>query len=409
MNIREEKGKAIAITANISKGTGGIWKVPSQSGNGEIYEVDFIQQKCTCPDFETRQVVCKHLFAIRYSIMREVDPKTRIVKQTEKIERVSYSQDWGAYDAAQTTEKAQFISLLSDLCAQIPQPEQKTGRPRLPIGNMIFSMCYKVYSGFSYRRFSSDLREAHHNSIIAKMPSYSSVANYLDDPNSTEILKRLITISSLPLKAVESQFAVDSTGFGTSRFVRWYSKKYGKETDVREWIKLHITAGTNTHVITAVEISGWNAADTNYFKPLIESTAKHFQIAEVSADKAYLSHANFDAIANVGAQAFIPFKSTSVTPKGESRWAKAYFYYMLNRESYLQHYHRRSNVETCFSMIKSKFGDSIRSECDTAQIDEVLCKVLCHNICVVIQSMHELGITPDFSTGMKDVQNATGY
>ncbi len=118
---------------------------------------------------------------------------------------------------------------------------------------------------------------------------------------------------------------------------------------------------------------------------------------------------NFDAVSNIGATAYIPFKSNSVTPKGESRWAKAYFYYMLNRESYLQHYHRRSNVETCFSMIKSKFGDSIRSECDTAQINEVLCKVLCHNICVLIQSMYELDIAPDFSTKMPVVQNTSGY
>lgn len=32
----------------------------------------------------------------------------------------------------------------------------------------------------------------------------------------------------------------------------------------------------------------------------------------------------------------------------------------------------------------------------TAQINEALCKVLCHNLCVVIQSAHELGIEPEF-------------
>jgi hypothetical protein len=47
-------------------------------------------------------------------------------------------------------------------------------------------------------------------------------------------------------------------------------------------------------------------------------------------------------------------------------------------------------------MIKSKFGDSVRSKTEVAQINEVLLKVLCHNICVVIQEMFELGIEPDF-------------
>ena len=66
----------------------------------------------------------------------------------------------------------------------------------------------------------------------------------------------------------------------------------------------------------------------------------------------------------------------------------------------MAHYHRRSNVETAFSMIKRKFGDSLRSKCDTSMINEALCKILCHNIVVVIHEMYELGIRPDFGTGV---------
>jgi hypothetical protein len=48
-------------------------------------------------------------------------------------------------------------------------------------------------------------------------------------------------------------------------------------------------------------------------------------------------------------------------------------------------------------MIKSKFGQRLRSKTMTAQINEALCKVLCHDLCVVIQSIHELAIEADFS------------
>jgi transposase len=58
----------------------------------------------------------------------------------------------------------------------------------------------------------------------------------------------------------------------------------------------------------------------------------------------------------------------------------------------MQHYHKRSNIESTFSMIKRKFGDSVRSKTLTAQINEILCKILAHNLCVVIQETHELGI-----------------
>jgi hypothetical protein len=36
--------------------------------------------------------------------------------------------------------------------------------------------------------------------------------------------------------------------------------------------------------------------------------------------------------------------------------------------------------------------------------NELLCKVLCHNICVVIQSVYELGIEPTFWAKADDVQ-----
>jgi hypothetical protein len=47
-------------------------------------------------------------------------------------------------------------------------------------------------------------------------------------------------------------------------------------------------------------------------------------------------------------------------------------------------------------MIKTKFGGSVRSKTPIAQVNEVLCKVLCHNICVLIQSTYELGLEPTF-------------
>jgi transposase len=68
----------------------------------------------------------------------------------------------------------------------------------------------------------------------------------------------------------------------------------------------------------------------------------------------------------------------------------------FRNEEFLVHYHKRSNAETTFHIIKSKFGDSVRSKTEAAQVNEVLLKVLCHNICVVIQKMFELGIEPEF-------------
>ena len=80
----------------------------------------------------------------------------------------------------------------------------------------------------------------------------------------------------------------------------------------REWIKLHAMTGVRTNVVTAVEISGWRSHDTNYFRPLVATTAANFSLREVSADKAYLSKANVQAVDDVGGTPFIPIKGSAV-------------------------------------------------------------------------------------------------
>ena len=71
-------------------------------------------------------------------------------------------------------------------------------------------------------------------------------------------------------------------------------------------------------------------------------------------------------------------------------------FYSYNQERFMQNYHKRSNVESTFHMIKAKFGDDLRSKTKTAQINEALCKILCHNLCCLIQSMYELNLKPKF-------------
>jgi transposase len=157
--------------------------------------------------------------------------------------------------------------------------------------------------------------------------------------------------------------------------------------------------------VTAVDISGWTAHDTNYFIPLIQKTAEHFEVREVSADKAYSSRKNLNAVESVGAMPFIPFKSNTLEPTEAGAWARMYHLFMYKREEYMAHYHKRSNIETAYSMIKGKFGSHLRSKSDTGQINEALCKVLAHNICVLIQAAHELGIEPIFCTRLSNLRN----
>ena len=91
---------------------------------------------------------------------------------------------------------------------------------------MIFATTFKVYSTVSQRRFMSDLRDAHAKGYISKVPHFNSISNYLENHVLTPYLKMLIEESSLPLQTIESDFAVDSSGFSICRFYQWVAAKY---------------------------------------------------------------------------------------------------------------------------------------------------------------------------------------
>lgn len=317
--------------------------------------------------------------------------ETLTVTETKKK---TYRQDWPAYNAAQTNEKSKFQVLLRDLCSQVQDlPRKKTGRQRLPLADVIFSVTFKIYSTVSGRRFMTDLREAHGKGYISKLPHYNSIFNYLEMPELTPVLKTMIGISSRPLKSLETCFAGDSTGFSTSRFARWFDEKYGRERKEAAWVKCHLVCGVKTNVVTAVEIS--DAGDAPTMPALVKETAQQFTVKEVSLDKAYSSKENLQTVVDVGGTPYVPFKSNATGGVG-GLFEKMFHYFSFKREEFLEHYHKRSNVESTYSMIKAKFRDHVRSKTDTAMANEVLCKVLCHNLCCVIQSMYELKIEPTF-------------
>ena len=399
MDLREQRGMELAATKKI-RSKKGIWFVPSQSGNGAVYQVNVMPQvpSCTCPDHETRGVKCKHIFAVKFVLKREYngDGSTTVTKQVTVTEtKHTYPQNWSAYNEAQTHEQDKFQILLADLCSGLFTPPAKTGRPRLPLSDSVFSIVFKVYSTVSQRRFMSDLRESEKRGLISKVPHFNSISNYLENPELTPILRNLIEQSSLPLKSVETDFAVDSSGFTTCHFTRWYDHKYGVTRQQHDWVKVHLMCGVKTNIVTAVEIHGKNAHDSQFLPSLAGTTAQNFQIAEVSADKGYASRANSDAITNLGATPYIAFASHH-RGNGGGTWAKMYHYFQFKRDEFLAHYHKRSNVEATFSMIKRKFRDGLRSKTDVAMTNETLCKVLCHNLVVLIHEMLELGIDATF-------------
>jgi transposase len=397
VNLRELKALELAARARITYANG-YWSVPSQTSPSTVYRVTLEPEiSCECEDFMLRREACKHVLAVQYVSERAVGAVGPALDTDKVPKRPTYQQaDWAVYKMAQRQEKPRFLELLADLVSGIAEPPHPgRGRKPVPIRDRIFSVVYKVWSEKSSMRFDGDLQQAIVDGYISRPMHPNKIGCFMEDAELTPYLKAMIVRASLPLRAIETEFAVDSSGFTTSRFVRWFDHKYGITRQEHDWIKVHIACGVNTHCITAAAISGRDANDCPIMPELVAQTAENFAIDAFSADKAYLSVENVETVFNAGGLPFIAPKSNT-TGGGGGLFEKMFHFYQYKREEFLKNYHKRSNVESCFSAVKRKFGDHIRSKTITAGTNEVLCKLLCQNIWAVILSQAELGIEAEF-------------
>ena len=356
MELRQMKGMEIAEKGGLEQTKHG-WIVPAQGGSGAY----FVQRKqgryvCTCPDCQTRNVTCKHSYAVMYTISKSTDKQGNTTVTETK--RVTYKQDWKNYTKAQTSEIGLFDQLLKDLVEGVDERKHSMGRPRASEKDLYFCAIQKVYSLLSSRRAYTLYKNANEREQVAKPPSYNMVNIFLNRGDITPILHQLLIVSALPLKSVETTFCPDSTGFRTTQFNEYCKEKHGTKKQ-HQWVKAHVLVGAKTNVIASARITPENGADCPQFAPLVtEAYQGGFTIKEIPADKAYLSRENYNLASEIGATAYIPFKEVSTgKSRGSMTWKRMYHYFQLNRDEFLQHYHQRSNVESTMNMVKMKFGD----------------------------------------------------
>jgi hypothetical protein len=178
-----------------------------------------------------RGLKCKHIYAVEYTLT----PPSEAASTEARTKRPTYRQDWPAYHAAQTHEKAHFQALLYDLCRGIKEPvETRQGTPPL-IMERNGAQGLRCIQWFRPGAKSRELVQASAYGYLESVPHYNSILNAFRNSDFTPLLHDLIRESSLCLKAVEVDFAVDSSGFSTSRPLRWYNERYGHEQENHDW------------------------------------------------------------------------------------------------------------------------------------------------------------------------------
>jgi hypothetical protein len=87
VNPRQTRGLEIANKPDqIRRITSQRYYVKSQSGHGS-YKVQFrgLGWTCTCPDFQYRDVTCKHIFSILFSLKLRREVEARVIQPITDI------------------------------------------------------------------------------------------------------------------------------------------------------------------------------------------------------------------------------------------------------------------------------------------------------------------------------------
>ncbi|MFX0178388.1 MAG: transposase [Candidatus Hodarchaeota archaeon] len=297
-------------------------------------------------------------------------------------------KDWRKYNLAKRKEKRLFYELLYELGQLIPEPPRKNGRPPVPVRDLFFSLGLKLYSNYSGRKIDTDLNHAKAIGYISVAPHFNTMHDFLKCLGTYDLLKKLLVISALPLKNLEDDFSMDASGFGAYGSESWRRVKYDKykkETKWKTFLKGHIFIGTRSNVICSCEVTNSKVGDATMAPNLLQQANGNFNIRQVSADKAYSSRRILQIIQSLDAIPFIAFKENANPNKYSPEiWIKMYNYFKENKEKFMKNYHRRSNVETVFSMIKMRLGEFLKCKNFEAQRNELMMKFICHNICCLI-------------------------
>ena len=341
------------------------------------------------------------------------------VPEIVKEHRV-YRRDWHKYNEAQTHEAEDVLELLggiSDLVNELEvqaRPCRGRGRPRSPLGSMLFAMIYKAFLGQSARRVQAQLRLLARSGYMPKcgppdsvfsraedhepwIPCFNSINGYYGYDWLTPVLLELVTVTAMPVRSLETDFTMDATGCSTHSFMRWMD--YRTESEVKEhgWVKLHMMCGALTNVITRAAVSPRDVHDNVLFRELFLETARHFRIRKLTADMAYLSGPNYSLAEDFDVDLYVPFKSNTARWADDgTAWSAALWKFLQCNSEFMDEYHQRSNAESTFSALKRKFPSQIRMEEYTGQVNETLCKVLAYNLSGVAREVRMRGVKPDF-------------
>ena len=314
-----------------------------------------------------------------------------------------YPRDEALYNRIQESEVPMFMACLPGAVDAVLDREtlwQGTGRPPVRLHDVLVCLLIKQYFDKSLRRTIGLLRTFKGAGLIdVEIPCFKTLGNYLNNASIQVYLDRLVELTAALFVEVETCMATDATGISTTCFSSWFSIRVCKKSRKRDHIMAHITVGTRSNVVVALDIRSGRGRDNEILRSHVESVdARDFPVEEWSGDRLYLTRDNCDAVAAIGAEPWFKLKSnTTARAEGSPAWRRMVLSFRDDPDGSNERYHRRSNVESAISAKKRKFASRVRNRSPTSQRLEEGLSWVGYNLSQVPRAYHEFGVRPLFA------------
>lgn len=236
----------------------------------------------------------------------------------------------------------------------------------------------KEYISTDYRDFvelidlMSDIKE---KLDLDKIPHFTTLQKFVSRIPSflfNLILSRILTLFYLHGEKV-SIAVIDATGFTSSYASHYYSRRTGKLR--RSFLKTSISVDTRKKVILGWKISQKTDHEIKHASALIRQSSKIRKSECYVMDKGYDSEKIHTLIREeIKADSIIPLRQR------KRKRIKGKYRKQLHLSFDKIKYNQRNIAETTFSVVKRKFGETLRARKFRNQAKEIKIKLIVYNI-----------------------------
>ena len=278
-----------------------------------------------------------------------------------------------------------------------PPKDTQRGRKPIPFKERIFYLVDQVNTGKADLEYEGMMGEIVRQGYTSAPCRCTSLSKYANDEVLIIFFDKMIEHSAKVMKKYEHIFAIDATGFNCTTKNDYYAQKHHRKKE-SDWCDAHVICGVNSNIITAATVHHkYTSDELDEVIPLLEKTRRVFAIDYLLGDGGYMSEEKMEQISSeCSVRMVFPIKDNTLaySPSRGVAWNENV---RLNlSEIWNDIYHPRSNVETVFSSIKKRIGETVYAHGEIARINEVYCKFVVHNLYVLIVYYFVAKIRPPF-------------